>query len=195
LFVHPVRTLLQVARGKPAAVGQVVVTVTAEQRLRVSDELRRHRLPAEVREAATWWDGVDVDEAGHLALVDPLCPLVPAWFVEELLGAARADRSGRPHAAYRPVTDTIKTVVDQQIAGTVDRDQYAIVASPVVLSRHLAASGRPPMGDFAELLTWLRARSEVVMVKAPSMARRVDDESAVSLLECLDEIGRVLEER
>jgi hypothetical protein len=44
--------------------------------------------------------------------------------------------------------------------------------------------------DFARLAAWLRARGPVELVRAPSLARRVDDASAVNLLECVDELAR-----
>jgi hypothetical protein len=46
------------------------------------------------------------------------------------------------------------------------------------------------LSNFGELLSWLRGRGPVELVKGPSLARRVDDASAVNLLECVDEVGR-----
>jgi hypothetical protein len=40
------------------------------------------------------------------------------------------------------------------------------------------------------LVAWLRERGPVELVTAPSLARRVDDASAVNLLECVDELRR-----
>ena len=40
------------------------------------------------------------------------------------------------------------------------------------------------------LVGWLRERGPVELVVAPAIARRVDDASAVNLLESIDELGR-----
>jgi hypothetical protein len=93
------------------------------------------------------------------------------------------------------VTDTVKTVVDERIHGTIDREGLAALIAPVlvaapVLHGAVVAGDEPPLADFGELLGWLRARGPVELVKGPSLARRVDDASAVNLLECVDEVGR-----
>ena len=76
--------------------------------------------------------------------------------------------------------------------GTIDRDLLVALTAPVVLGAGVvdAADGPPPVADFAELVGWARARGEVELVKAPSLARRVDDESAVTFLECVEELDR-----
>jgi hypothetical protein len=96
--------------------------------------------------------------------------------------------------AFRPVTDTIKTVVDDRIVGTLDRDRFGIVASPVVFA-HGGAEAPPPTDDFGVLAAWLRSAGPVELRKAPSLGRRVDDPSAVNLLECMDEMARAVRQR
>lgn len=178
MFLHPVRALLR------AGVVERVV-VTADDPRAARPFVRRRRLDVEVAEAGSWWAGA----SGTVVLADPLCPLLPADFVARVVREA----DGEAAAGYRPVTDTVKTVVDQRIAGTLDRDKLAVVASPVVVPASLVGE-RPPVDDFALLAAWLRRRGGLHLVKAPSMARRVGDESAVRVLECLDELGRRVQE-
>ncbi len=117
---------------------------------------------------------------------DALCPLASAEFLAE-----RGRRTPAPArvVAFRPVTDTVKTAVDGAIQGTIDRESLA--ASPRrcwsrprlwTASRRSATSPR--------LVGWLRQRGPVELVVAPAIARRVDDASAVNLLESIDELGR-----
>jgi hypothetical protein len=190
LFLHAVRALLDV----DAVAGRVVVTVGPQERDTVVAALARAELPALVEEPHAWWRSV----AGQVELVlhDPLCPLVPAAFITACL--LEADTDAGALVAFRPVTDTIKTVVDDHIVDTLDRDLFGIVASPVVFSLGgddpvLRGSG-PPTEDFAVLATWLRERGPVLLHKAPSLGRRVDDASAVNLLECMDEMARSVRE-
>jgi hypothetical protein len=180
MFLHPVRALL-----RSGVVDHVVVT--ADDPAAAAPYLQRRRLHDEVDVLAadTFWSHAD----RTLVLADPLCPLLPSDFVARLVTEA----DGAATAGYRPVTDTVKTVVDQRIAGTLDRDNLAVVASPVVVPASLAGQ-RPPVADFALLAAWLRERGGLRLVKAPSMARRVGDESAVRVLECLDELGRRVHE-
>jgi hypothetical protein len=193
LFVHAVRSLLEVER----LAGRVVVTVETAQRAEAVAALDRCGLTAPVQDAHTWWrtltGGVTV------VLHDPLCPLAPVGFLAGCLdevaawaedGPASDVRPGAAHAlvAFRPLTDTIKTVVDGRIADTLDRDEFGIVASPAVFG-HGADEDIPPTADIAALTAWLRARGAVRLREAPSLGRRVDDASAVTLLECLDELA------
>ena len=60
---------------------------------------------------------------------------------------------------------------------------------PVALAKQ-----RPPVHDFALLAAWLRERGDLRLVKAPSMARRVGDESALLVLECVDELAHHVRE-
>ena len=183
LYLHALRSL--VASGASS----VVVAAEEADRERVARDVRRAGLKAEVHGAGSWWGAVQAPGAG-LVVHDPLCPLVSADFVRDV----RRQAAGRPEVsflAYRPVTDTVKTVVDGRIQGTIDREGLAALVSPAVVSPALVAAGeRPPVDDFAGLAAWLRDRGRVGLVRAPSLARRVDDASAVNLLECVDELAR-----
>jgi len=188
LFLHAVRALHDV----PLLEGRVLVSADPDQRPRVLDALAQHELAAEVVDAAAWWAPASKRRRRLTVLVhDPLCPLVPAPFLSRCLAAAVTTRQAV--VAFRPVTDTIKTVVADQIVGTLDRDRFAIVTSPVVLAASVGDPA-PPTEDFAELAAWVRSRGPVELAKAPSLGRRVDDSSAVNLLECMDEMARAVHE-
>ena len=94
------------------------------------------------------------------------------------------------------MTDTVKTVVDERIPGTIDREGQARSSSPP--GRPTAAPSprrcarRPPTSRL--LPPGCASAGPAELVKGPSMARRVEDESAVNLLECLDEVGRRVHE-
>ena len=184
MFLHSVRALV----GTPG-IGRVVVTAAADHPRTVERMVAHARLHVDVVDPVTWW--LEAHVHPRLVLADPLCPLLPSDYVARVLAQAHLDTAV---AGYRPVTDTVKTVVDQQIAGTLDRDSLAVVVSPVVLPGHLVRAETPPTHDFALLAAWLRKRGPVELVKAPSMARRVGDESALRVLECLDELGRRVHE-
>ncbi len=187
LFLHAVRTLL----ASPA-VREVVVTVDEAVAAQARQALAGAGLGVEVVDAGGWWASwAAATTAPDVVLVDPLCPLVPGEFVAQALAQARP---GRSVAGYRPVTDTVKTVVEDRIVGTVDRDRLAVIASPVTVPGRLAVDGPPPVEDFSRLAEWLRERGPLELVKAPSMARRVADEHALQVLECLDELGPTVEE-
>lgn len=147
--------------------------------------------PGQLRRARRTVPGVRVcspeefwQEAPHRVLVhDCLCPLVPTDF---LAGLAAAEENS---AAYRPVTDTLKVVHGDVVGGTLDREQFGIVTSPVLV---IAPSGRPPVEDFSDLLVWLRARGPVALVRAPQDGRRAVDVASVDVLESLDAVRRTL---
>ena len=191
LFLHSVRALLDV---EPLG-GRVVVTVEAAQRPHAEAGLAAAGLEAVVEDPGAWWQAVARPDAGAgrpVVLVhDPLCPLVPAAFLADCLTASR----GEALVAFRPVTDTLKTVVDDHIADTLDRDRFGIVASPLVFTGPSEDLTAPPTHDFAAMALWLRAHGPVTLRKAPSLGRRVDDPSAVNLLECMDEMARTVRER
>jgi hypothetical protein len=134
------------------------------------------------------------DVGAGLLVHDALCPLASTDFIRDVRLAAAAT-PGVSVLAYRPVTDTVKTVVDSRIQGTIDREGLAALVSPAVVapavvSAALADDDLPPIDDFVRLAGWLRARGVVDLVRAPSLARRVDDASSVNLLECVDELSR-----
>jgi hypothetical protein len=193
LFLHAVRALLEVGalhRG-------VVVTIDDGQREAAESALARAGLAVPVVPADRWWRSLPPGRV-TVALHDPLCPLVPASFLSACVEAREAEAL----VAFRPVTDTIKTVVDDHIVGTLDRDLFGIVASPVVFDYEPPekAAGTPgaeppPTADFGVLAAWLRAAGPVELRKAPSLGRRVDDPSAVNLLECMDEMARAVRRR
>ena len=188
LYLHALHAL--VAAGDH----DVVVAVDEADLGRVTDEVRRSGARVDVRAGAGWWERLrDADPSTGLLVHDALCPLASADFIRGLRRDA-AD-PGASLLAYRPVTDTVKTVQDSRIHGTIDREGLAALVSPAViappvLAAALEADDRPPVDDFARLAAWLRARGRVELVRAPSLARRVDDASAVNLLECVDELAR-----
>ena len=122
------------------------------------------------------------DSGLTVVLHDPLCPLTPAAFISDAIDAAAY---GAVAVGVRPVTDTIKTVAGALVGETVDRDSLWTVTSPVVLPSAVvsALTNEPDLTDFAALVTSLRERWEVVFVEAPSLGRRLGDETDVLLLE------------
>jgi len=133
-------------------------------------------LPAEV----PWRDVVG--RGGAVVVLDARCPLVPAAFVAHALTAARTATCAV--VAVRPVTDTVKPVVDGWVGESLDRDGLALVASPVVLPAAVAArAGRDPRA--VDLTSWveeLRRDGPVRLLEAPSVGRRVTDLSDLRLL-------------
>jgi 2-C-methyl-D-erythritol 4-phosphate cytidylyltransferase len=173
----------------------LVVAVGEDDRVRVEAEVRHAGVVAEVRAGAGWWEHLrSCDVSAGLLVHDALCPLVSPDFIR----GVRRQAAASPEVsvlAYRPVTDTVKTVVDSRIQGTIDREGLAALVSPAFVAPRLLAAAMqeddpPPIDDFARLAGWLRARGEVELVRAPSLARRVDDASSVNLLECVDELAR-----
>lgn len=152
----------------------------------------RDELPPGVRLLTPdeWWAQ---RAPGPVLLHDALCPLAPPDFLASM--AARGDeRPSASAAAVRPVTDTLKTVLGDQIEGTIDRDRIATVVSPLVLAEAVlsALDGPPPFEDFAAIVALARRHGPVELVRAPSVARRVADESSVHLLESVVEMSRQL---
>jgi 2-C-methyl-D-erythritol 4-phosphate cytidylyltransferase len=186
LYAHALRALAEAA-------GPVIVGVDAPDLRRVRADVERWRLPVTVLVHDSWWDTVRQSPTGGLLAHDVLCPLVTSQFLASV--ALRGDEHpATSFVAVRPVTDTLKTVVGGKIQGTIDREGLAAVASPLVIPAHLLASAAqdepPPVHDFAAMVTWLRARGDVELVKAPLLGRRVEHHRAVHLLECVDEVGR-----
>jgi hypothetical protein len=193
LLLHAVRAVT----GVPLLTARVVVSVDPAQRDRAEHALGPAFPAVEVVEPGPWWRGTDPAGTGLRRLTvlvhDPLCPLTPSGFLGQCLAECLDPDTGHAGAvgvvAIRPVTDTLKTVVDDRIVGTLDRDRFATVASPVVWSRRAGDGDEPPVADFAALAAWVRARGTVRLREAPPIGRRVDDRSAVDLLECMAEIA------
>ncbi|HET9860807.1 MAG TPA: hypothetical protein VFQ19_13580, partial [Nocardioidaceae bacterium] len=85
---------------------------------------------------------------------------------------------------------TIKTVAAGRVGATVDRESLVEVAAPVVLPASLVASldGWPGLADLPALLARLRGHALVDLVEAPVLARRVEDASAVRVLEAFADL-------
>ena len=119
-----------------------------------------------------------------LMLHDPLCPMTPPSFLTECARVAAARNA--VVVGVRPVTDTVKEVADGRLGRTIDRDGLVAVCSPVVLPARVVAAlpGRPDT-DFVQLVAGLRSSYEVVMVDAPTAARRVASDEDLQVLERL----------
>jgi 2-C-methyl-D-erythritol 4-phosphate cytidylyltransferase len=138
--------------------------------------------------------------SGTLVVHDPCCPLLPPSAVRECLDRLATAGPGSAVIGVRPVTDTIKEVVDGSIVGTVDRDSLTALASPVAIGQELLdplSRALPLAGQLADLPAVVQALSDlgnVVPVQVSSSARRVGDDSDVALLECLHELRHTLRE-
>ena len=188
LYLHALRALVA------AYPVEATVSVDEAHEARVRAEVEAAGLPARISVGDAWWGELARFAPRDLLVHDPLCPLTSADFLRAVSDRCAA-RPGVSFVSFRPVTDTVKTVVDERIQGTIDREALAAVTSPALVAastvgRAVTAGRKPPLADFAELVAWLRSLGEVELVKAPSMARRVDDASSVNLLECVDEIRR-----
>jgi hypothetical protein len=189
LYLHALKALAA------AGLGELLVVADEADLERVAIDVRRAGLAADVRSGDQWWQSLRTrDAAAGLLVHDALCPLTSSDFIRDVRARAAA-LPGRSVLAYRPVTDTVKTVVDSRIQGTIDREGLAALVSPAVVAPGVLAAASaddvpPPIDDFGRLAGWLRARGEVELVRAPSLARRVDDTSSVNLLECVDELAR-----
>lgn len=186
MHVHAWRAL--VTASERLAVAPPVLLVDPHDRVAALADLAlaTGRAPDEVvvGDPATWRPPVAADVLVH----DPLCPLTPADFLVEL--GATAPRVAA--VGCRPVTDTVKTVEDDRIDATVDRDGLVAVAAPALVPAARHRGGALPTADMPTLLRWLREDGDVALPKAPSMARRVEDGSALVVLESIDELaGRV----
>ncbi len=125
------------------------------------------------------------DRRRPLVVHDPLCPLTPVAFLQRALAVAVEEDT--VVVGVQPVTDTIKTVSGGVVGDTVDRDTLWAVTSPVVLPASAVETlpDWPDTDDLAGLVTGLRAEAPVRFLESPVLARRVEDESAVVLLEAL----------
>jgi hypothetical protein len=183
LYAHALRALTD-------AVGPAMVVTDRGEVARVTREVARWRRDTRVFAGDEWWDAVRDDRDRGIVAHDVLCPLVGADFIGSVVDRARL-RPGVSFVGVQAVTDTLKTVVDGTIRGTIDRERVATVTSPVVMAPAVleALDGPPPVADFADVVTWLRERGEVELVKAPSLGRRLEGERGIHLLESLDEVG------
>jgi 2-C-methyl-D-erythritol 4-phosphate cytidylyltransferase len=129
-----------------------------------------------------------------LVVHDPRCPLVPAAFVREVVARAGARDDGVV-VGTRPMTDTVKSVMDGVVQRTVDRERLVVLASPLVMRlavlRRLAE--QPQLAECADLddvVSFARAAGVgVEWAPAPGLAWRVDDAAGVSVLESLTDGG------
>ncbi|MDT9594163.1 2-C-methyl-D-erythritol 4-phosphate cytidylyltransferase [Nocardioides zeae] len=126
-----------------------------------------------------------VGEAGTpFVLHDALCPLLDADEIARCVRRSAAEDV--VVVGVRPVTDTVKIARAGELGETVDRDDLAAVASPVVLPPWVVADlERLPSVDFAALTTVLQARYPVVLVEVPAAGRRVASPEDVRVLEAL----------
>jgi 2-C-methyl-D-erythritol 4-phosphate cytidylyltransferase len=131
-----------------------------------------------------------VQEAERALVVhDPLCPLTPAAFIEEAI--EECERTGAVVVGVRPVTDTVKERDTSKgsagsLGATVDREGLVCVTSPVVLPATVVeALDRLDLDDFARLVADLSQRFPVRHLHAPSLGRRIVDESDLETLVAL----------
>lgn len=139
--------------------------------------------------------------ADGLVLHDALCPLLPASAVREAVQLLSAAGPRGVVVGVRPVTDTVKEVVDGAVVGTVDRDALSALASPLAVGAGLLdalAARLPTAGQLADLtvvLDALEGLGTVVPFEVPSAGRRLTDADDVVLMECLHGLRGRLRER
>ena len=134
---------------------------------------------------------VDVQQAElPLVIHDPLCPLTPAWFIEEAV--EESERTGAVVVGVRPVTDTVKTSPStgpgqpRLLGATVDRADLVCVTSPVVLpAAVVAALDGLDTDDLPALVARLAQRFPGRHLEAPALGRRIADESDLEVLDAL----------
>ena len=143
----------------------------------------------------TEWAGL-VDSEEPVVLHDVLCPMTPPWFL------AACVREAVEHQVVvigvRPVTDTVKQVVDGFVGSTLDREALVRGCSPSVLAPAGGAAGDVGPADLvgdeerladrvdlAALAATLRDRFPVRLREAPPEARRVESLDDVAALEAL----------
>jgi len=133
---------------------------------------------------ATSWTGIRAG-AEPFVLHDVLCPMTPAAFIAACV--ARAVETDQVVVAFRPVTDTVKTVSpDGFVGATLDRTGLRVVASPIVLPASVVeALTDLPSYDFVALVEALAARFPIEYVEAPPEARRISSEAELRVLEAL----------
>jgi len=137
----------------------------------------------------TEWAGL-VDAGEPVVLHDALCPMTPPTFLADCL--IDAVEHQRVVVGVRPVSDTVKQVVDGFVGETLDRDELVRVCSPVVLPPAVVAAidlGGADLADLAALTARLRDRFPVHLREAPPEARRVESPDDVAALEALTAAG------
>ncbi len=180
------RSLLQHALASLPTTGSGAIVV-AEGATSALEDLPHHVRVVGIDELRQECEGQAV------VVHDPLCPLTSSAFMATMLERFVRDQEYAA-AAHRPVTDTIKRVHEGCVTETIDREGLGIVTSPVLLSAQAVADLADDLAcaDLADLVERVRRHGPVTLVKAPSMGRRVDNESAVRLLECVAEMSREL---
>lgn len=134
-------------------------------------------------DASIEWTQIQTSGRG-VVLHDPLCPLTPPDFIRDTV--AQAGASAAVTVGVRPVTDTVKRTDGSALGDTVDRESLRQVCSPIVLPASVVqALPDWPRGAFEEVVAQLRRRWPVTYVDAPALARRVDSEESVQVLEAL----------
>jgi len=137
-------------------------------------------------DAGTPWSSL-VASGEPLVLHDPLCPLTPPGFIAECVAAAEG---GAVVVGVRPVTDTVKVVMDGYVGATVNRDALVQVASPVVLPAAVVAEfDELPTSDLTALVAAMAPHLDVVTREAPPSARRVGGNDDLRLLEAATAAG------
>lgn len=122
--------------------------------------------------------------AEPVVLHDSLCPMTPADFIASCVRRALVEDA--VVVATRPVTDTIKEVVDGLVGDTVDREGLTSIVSPLVLPPSVvSALANDPGTDLVALVASLATSHRIVLVEAPPSARRVSSLEDLALLEAL----------
>jgi 2-C-methyl-D-erythritol 4-phosphate cytidylyltransferase len=185
LFVHAARALGEAA-------GAAIVSAAASEVGRVRAALDGAGLGgAQVFAGGSSLGAVLAGEvlagAACVLVHDPCCPLVPPSHLAEVLAQARQTPS-EVVVSTRPMTDTVKSVVDGFVHATVDRDHLRVLSSPVALPAALLR-GLPYLAriaDLSELLDALRAvGAPVHWVTAPPSGRRIGSAADVAVLAAL----------
>ena len=113
------------------------------------------------------WEAI-AESGEAYVLHDALCPMTPPAFIAECVETALA--RDVVVIAVRPITDTVKLVEDDVVAGTVDRAGLVEIVSPIVLPPTVVSSLREaPITDFAALAADLAQRFPVITVIAPGV--------------------------
>ncbi|QYJ02699.1 2-C-methyl-D-erythritol 4-phosphate cytidylyltransferase [Nocardioides panacisoli] len=118
------------------------------------------------------WSNV-IAHGGPVVLHDPLCPMTPPDWIAHCI--AESVEHDAVVVGVRPVTDTVKQLVEADLGATVDRSGLVGVCSPIVLPAAVVADlvDGPPTTDFAALVGQLRRDHETRLLEAPPSARRV----------------------